>query len=113
MLEETKIGKINLNPAENISRSVTLQNFIIERGIKDEDVGLIDSLASFPKDMIIMELHNTFNMLRERASNELENLIQNTKDEKKKEMYQIALKFCNKYNWAVSYSLIRKLEGEL
>lgn len=84
--------------------------FIQFRGIRTEDVHLIEELSAFPKEMRIMELHNLFNMSKDRSSMDLENLIQNTHDESRKTMYGVALEFHRKYDWMTSLNLIRVLE---
>jgi|GEM_PF-4202505 len=94
-------------------RPKVLEDFITQRKIQSADIALIDQLASFPKDMIITELHNMFNMFHDRASQELEGLIKTSQDKTKTALYQAALDFYNKYGWQASYSLIRILEGEI
>jgi hypothetical protein len=89
------------------------KDFIEFRKIKDEDFPLIEKMTTFPKELIIMELHNLFNMNHERSGEELERFIKNTTDEEKKDLYQSALNFYNKYGWATSYNLVRVLEGEI
>jgi len=60
--------------------------------------------------MIILELHNEFNMLRERSVQNLERLIKTTIDPYKKDLFEIMLFFTKKYDWFVSWNLVRVLE---
>ena len=71
--------------------------FIKDRNIEAEDFHLIEKLASFPKDMVIMELHNLFNMYRERSGGELDGMIQNTNDAPRKELLEAMRRFYQKY----------------
>ena len=84
-----------------------IQEFIANRKIKAEDLHLIEKIASFGRRLIAEELHNAFNMPRERSGQQLERLINHTKDETKVELYKAALEFYNKYNWSVSWNLVR------
>jgi hypothetical protein len=95
--------------ARIINRS-EIQEFIEFRKIKPEDFHLIEKLAAFPKDLIIAELHNLFNLSRDNSGKELEVLIKISKDENKKKLYEAALEFYSKYDWATAYNLIRLLE---
>ena len=87
-----------------------VQKFITQREILAEDFSLIEKLVSFPKDMLITELHNMFNMNRDRSGKELEGLIERSRDPQKTELFKIALEFCNKYGWETSWHLVRVLE---
>jgi len=87
------------------------QDFIKNRKIRPEDLPLVEELAAFPKDQIIMELHNLFNMHHERSGRELENLLRGTQYEQKRSLYGTALRFYQAYDWAASYNLVRLLEN--
>lgn len=91
-------------------KKVEVQEFIERRKIQVEDLGLIEKLASFPKNLLIEELHNVFNMYKDRSGSELEHLIKTTRDETGVELYKVALEFYNKYGWSSSYDLVRVLE---
>ena len=95
---------------ESVIDRKEIQGFIRDRNIEPEDFGLIEKLASFPKNMIIMELHNLFNMHHERSGEELEMMIQNARDASGKELYETIDQFYQKYDWAVSWHLVRLLE---
>jgi len=87
-----------------------VQELIAKREIQAEDLHLIEKLASFPKNLIIAELHNMFNMYKDRSGKELENLIKTSGDQTKKLLYETALEFLAKYGWATSWNLVRILE---
>jgi len=87
-----------------------VQEFILNRHIKPEDFYLIEELLGFPQRLIIMNLHNTFNMLHERAVPDLRNVAQVVKDPESKKLYSLAADFAEKYDWAVAWNLIRILE---
>ena len=87
-----------------------VQEFITKRKIQAGDLHLIEKLTSFPKNLIIAELHNMFNMYRDRSGKELENLIKTSGDQTKKLLYETALEFLAKYGWATSWNLVRILE---
>lgn len=87
-----------------------VRKFIQFRNIKNEDLHFIEELAAFPKNLIIEELHNLFNMNKERSGIELENLIKTTSGEERKAMYKVALDFYSKHDWMTSLNLVRVLE---
>lgn len=87
-----------------------MQDFIRDRTIRDEDLYIIERLASFPKNMIIQCLHNVFSIHKERIGEELAVSIKFCADGRKKKLYETALDFYNKYGWAASWDLIRLLE---
>lgn len=88
-----------------------VQDFIKNREVKPEDIILIERLASLPKDMVISELHNLFNMYHERSGRELERAVKNSEDASKKELYETVQEFYEKYGWQASWNLIRLLEN--
>lgn len=87
-----------------------VRKFVQFRNIKDDDLYLIEEVAAFPKNLIISELHNLFNMSKEKSAQELENLIENSNDEEKKAMFKVVLEFYNKYDWMTALNLVRVLE---
>ncbi len=86
-------------------------DFIEFRKIKPEDYGLILRLAAFDKNTLIESLHNLFNSYHEKSDEELELNINLAQTPEKKELYQVALEFYKVYGWAVSFNLVRVLEG--
>lgn len=88
-----------------------IQDFIEFRKIKPEDFGLIEKLATFPKNLLIIELHNFFGFAREESASQLGNLAQHTKDAEKKELFETTLLFVKKYDWTACSNLIRVLEN--
>jgi len=60
-----------------------------------------------------MELHNAFNMYKERSGENLESLIRTAKKDDKKKPYEVALNFYNKYDWSVGWNLVRILEKDV
>lgn len=87
------------------------QQFIKNRKISPENFHLIEKLAAFPKDLIILELHNLFNMNHERSGEELEIMIKDAPDDSRKTLYETAFRFYQTYGWSVSWNLVRLLEG--
>ena len=90
-----------------------LQEFIKDRKIRPEDFHLIEELATFPRDLVITELHNLFNMYHERSGGELERIIKNTEDVSKKSLCEKMLQFYQAYDWATSWNLERLLEKNI
>jgi hypothetical protein len=89
-----------------------MQDFIANRGIKPEDFHLIEALAAFPRDLIIMELHNVFNTYQEESAQQLEAWIGIARDETRKALFTAALEFFEAYpkDWTVAWNLERILE---
>ncbi|MEK7070792.1 MAG: hypothetical protein AAB966_03215 [Patescibacteria group bacterium] len=106
-VEQPKEGKKTTSVLEDGK----VKDFIQDRDIKPEDFYLIEKLSTFSKPDIIEGLHNLFNLSKERSGADLEGIIKNTKDDAKKAMYEVALKFYQKYDWIVSWNLIRVLEN--
>jgi hypothetical protein len=90
--------------------STEVQEFIENRKIQADAIALIEKLVLFPKDFIIIEFHNFFNSYRDRSGKELECLVENAKDDTKRDLYKTLLEFYNKTGWAICYNLIRVLE---
>ena len=84
--------------------------FIEDRQIKPEDFYLIEQMALFSKNTIIEKLHNFFNLNRERSGAELQKMIVDTKEAKDRDLYVLVNEFYLKYDWAVSWNLVRVLE---
>ncbi len=91
-------------------KQVEVQEFITRWKIQAEDFHLIEKLASFQKNLLIEYLHNTFNMYKDRAGEQLKSMLKYTRDESKVELLETALEFYNKYGWANSWNLVRILE---
>lgn len=72
---------------------------------------MILRLAAFDKNTLIESLHNLFNSYHEKSDEELEININLAQTPEKKELYQVALEFYKVYGWAVSFNLVRVLEG--
>lgn len=99
--------------AQKLFDTPTMKRFLVNRNIATEDFPLIERLVTFPKDMIIANLHNMFNMNKERSGHELELSIKTTSDDTHRELYETFLAFYNKYDWAVCFNLVRVLEAEI
>jgi len=100
----------NIVGEKSVINREELQEFIKDRDVKPEDFYLIEELASFPKSMVIMELHNLFNTYHEKSGKELERMIQNESDSQRKELSEIMEQFYEKYGWETSWHLERLLE---
>ena len=100
---KSKTEKLIINNEE-------FQKFIKDRGVKPEDLSLIEKLALFPKDIIIMDLHNLFNTYHERSGRELERMIKNESDSQRAELYEVMRQFYEKYGWGTGWHLERLLE---
>ena len=90
-----------------------IREFIENRGIQTEDFCLIEKLASFPKNELIVGLHNMFNTHKERSGIELEGVIKFYKirnEDDRAALYETALEFYKKYDWPASWNLVRVLE---
>lgn len=100
------------NPAESktIFDEAEIKQFIKIRCVVPEDFYIIEELSRVPSDLIIEKLHNIFNMYQERSTKELELLVTNEKNAKIKRIYELALAFGKKYNWAAGWNLIRIIE---
>jgi hypothetical protein len=83
---------------------------IKSRNIQPEDFHLIEKLGSFDKNLLIAELHNMFNSNKDESGRELERLIKTTENPHKRELYEAALAFYNKYSWPGGWNLVRVLE---
>lgn len=97
-------------PKEPVLERQVIKDFIKIQEIRLEDFVLIEELSKFNKNIINECLHNLFNMARERSTGVLEQCISTTKDQKKKELYEKFLTFCQKYTWVECQSLVRSLE---
>lgn len=111
---------------EQLLQHPDVQEFVASRGIKDEDMHLVEELLELPKE-IFTENHNTFNLLKERAAEQLERGIQRYNEELESEHVDvddeernkvvsglkystIMLQVLNKYNWAVAWNLNSVME---
>jgi hypothetical protein len=87
-----------------------VQEFIELRGVRPDDFYLIEELASFPKNLLIKELHNHFNLYRDRSERELLKMLQNAGDDQRKKLFSTFEQFVQKYDWIVAGHLERVLE---
>src|SRR3989344_5929653 len=93
--------------------SERMQEFIRNRAIKPEDFHLIEKLLTFSKQLIILSLHNLFNLSKERSGAELGRAIRSAErsnDQVGAELYKLMLAFYNKYGWPAGWNLTRVLE---
>ncbi len=120
-INENSFGETGESP---IIERKEVQRFIKNREIRTEDFYLIEKLASFPVNMVILELHNLFNMNRENSGAELESMIKDSRDREpsdewlamyrgasKTELLETISKFYKMYGWEASYNLVRVLEN--
>jgi hypothetical protein len=87
-----------------------VREFIEENEIKSEDYPLVEELATFDNNLIIECLHNTFNTFQERSEKELEIATHTARTSEQRLLYQKALEFLRRYNWAIALRLTRTLE---
>jgi hypothetical protein len=87
-----------------------IKAFIKDRGIHTEDFGLIEELAQFPNDLIIVNLHNVFNTYHERSGVELQRMMQAAHDDESRRLCEAIFRFYEKYSWPASWNLVRLLE---
>lgn len=85
---------------------------------------MIEELSRYPKDFFVNELHNLFNLSKERSEHvledrikQLEELVEETQDEKEKfvfgktkEFLNLFLEITKKYDWEKSHILERYFE---
>src|SRR3989344_6968434 len=105
--------KTSENLVSEKMNSERMQEFIRNRAIKPEDFHLIEKLLAFSKQLIILNLHNLFNLSKERSGVELGLAIQSTEranDQAGAELYKLMLEFHNKYGWPAGWNLVRVLE---
>jgi len=116
-------GALDKNLAEG---ECDLKEFISECGIAAEDVPLIENFFVLPKNLVIGDFHNYFQLdsyLHEQSMRQLENQIALLKKEvagasdgeadelkEKITLYELFLKFGKKYGGATTYRLERLLE---
>ena len=116
MLRDVVHDKLGNMEEQKVERKQTVisrrevQDFIVDRNIDPEDLCLIEKLASFPKEVVIIRLHNFFNTYREGSGKELDAIIQNTTDSSMKSLYEVINRFYKKYDWPASLNLVRLLE---
>lgn len=87
-----------------------VQEFIDFRKINEEDWEKIEELAAIPKNLLISEMHNFFNLEKDRSAKELERLLSVAKDEERKRLYGLLLHFASKYHWTACWHLVSVLE---
>ena len=101
--------KEKLLPNSDVIKEAGIQEFIADRKISKEDFSLLEQLAKFPKGFF-HDMHNFFNLSKDRSVNELKNQIKGQTYAEKKKFLETLLTFTEKYNWAVSWNLIRIFE---
>ena len=87
-----------------------VKNFIKNAKIQPEDFKIIEKLATFPREFIILYAHNIFNLDREESVAGLKRSIENAKSEDEKNICELFLKMAEKYTWAICHGLVRILE---
>jgi len=87
-----------------------MQEFIKFRKVQSADFPLIEKLATFPKNLIIAELHNLFNLNQERSGQELASLQQQYQDSERKDLFATFKEFYDRYDYYVCLHLERVLE---
>lgn len=122
---EQPIEKPEEEPKEpSVLEERGFQDFVEFRKISPEDFETIEKLSHHPKESLILELHNLFNLSHERSEQylesrieQLEELIKETKNEyekssfeEKKALLESFLKITEKYGWEASFHLERLLE---
>lgn len=98
-------------PSVNNESNSRFSEFIKNRNIHTEDIPLLEELESFPKSMVVQELHNLFNMYKEQSIPELMRLKSVIADTDPRErLYSIFLDLSERYDWMTLYNLVRVLE---
>jgi len=92
-----------------------IKKFIERRQIRPEDFYLIETLARFPTDLVIGDLHNMFNVHHGKSPGEIRKILSLAKEGslhyvKRKTLLETILQFAEKYDWATCYNLVRILE---
>lgn len=88
-----------------------MKEFIERRNVTPEDFHLIEKIAALPRNSLIINFHNLFNLSHEGSGHSIKELIQSAKNPEEAGMYEAALGFFEKYGWMASYDLIRVLES--
>lgn len=128
---EKNEGLDNIAPAERADSALErpkFLEFVTRRNIRPEDIPLIEELATFPKRLVVSELHNMFNSSHERVGGEIAVLLKGWREEsssplnderrsaelaQKIALCEKILEFFNRYDWMACYHLVRLLEGEI
>lgn len=102
----------NLPKIENgsVLEEPNIKRFIESWGIKSEDLAIIEELTKFPSELIILLLHNVFNMSQERSAQVLEREMAFRKDGGEKRVLKLFQELLGKYGWQVCFQLTRFLE---
>ncbi|KKU52295.1 MAG: hypothetical protein A3A28_04665 [Candidatus Sungbacteria bacterium RIFCSPLOWO2_01_FULL_47_32] len=95
---------------ESLFEELTMKRFIEVRSILPEDFGVIEELSKFPSDLITEQLHNVFNVYKERSVKELARLAEGEKSGRRRYVYELARTFGGKYGWAAGWNLVGVLE---
>jgi len=124
-IEREPLAKLKEEPKEpSVLEEKVFRKFIKDQGIKSEGLKIIEELSQYPKDFFVVELHNLFNLSKERSEDalergikQLEGLIKETEDKKEKfvfgktkEFLNLFLEFTKKYDWEKSHILERHFE---
>jgi hypothetical protein len=92
--------------------SEQMKDFIQSREISSEDFPIIEELLLVPKSLIISRLHNTFNMLKDRAGEDLKRNITEAESEEERRLCELFLILLDKYGWATCWNLMTVLEKQ-
>lgn len=125
MEKEQPIEKSEKEPKEpSVLEEEDFKEFIKRENIAPEGLKIIEDLSRYPKDFFVNELHNLFNLSKERSEHvledrikQLEELVEETQDEKEKfvfgktkEFLNLFLEITKKYDWEKSHILERHFE---
>lgn len=103
-----------LKESELLESNKLLQKFIEKWGVDLDDEKIIEKLARLPQNMVIVGLHNAFNMRQEKeAIGQLKRISAASKNPQEKEMFELVTSFTEKYGSDASFQLVRILEGEV
>jgi hypothetical protein len=90
-----------------------LKRFIHDRNIRATDFELIAGLMQVPSNVVIAEMHNMFNVNRDRSGEELKlQMTRLAETDDRKKLNESFLALFDTYGWATCYHLVRILEGE-
>ena len=96
----------------NLFEEEDIKKLIESRDIKSEDFYLLEELAKMSKRLLIIDFHNFFSFNRQNSKNQLEKLLSYMEArgndpllEERKAMYNLFLKFLEKYDWTVVWNI--------
>ena len=90
--------------------SQKVQDFIKDREIKPEHFEVIQKLLDVPKNNIIQNFHNFFQLYKEGSMLELRRQIEHASNQELKETYKLFLEICESYEWTTAWNLVVMLE---